>query len=86
MLNTTKVYVDSRYAVSKSDSSIEYQILGGLDLKPSTRVWLSEFTCVAAWDTIDNSNNRLYVKEGTIDREIYITKGGLRLGDVTYSI
>ena len=70
-----KVYVDSRYAVSKSDSSIEYQIPGGLNLKPSTRVWLSEFTCVAAWDTIDSSNNRLYVKEGTVDRTIYIPNG-----------
>jgi hypothetical protein len=75
MLSTTKVYVDSRYAVSKSDSTVEYQIPGGLNLKPSTRVWLSEFTCVAAWDTIDDSNNRLYVKEGTVDRELHILKG-----------
>ena len=75
MLSTTKVYVDSRYAVSKSDSTIEYQIPGGLNLKPSTRVWLSEFTCVAAWDTIDSSNNRLYVKEGTFNREIHIPNG-----------
>ena len=71
MLSTTKVYVGSRYAVSRSDETIEYQIPGGLNLKPSTRVWLSEFTCVAAWDTIDSSNNRLYVKEGTVNREIH---------------
>ena len=75
MLSTTKVYVDSRHAVSKSDASIEYQIPGGLNLKPSTRIWLSEFTCVAAWDTIDNSNNRLYVKEDTVTRAIHIPNG-----------
>ena len=75
MLSTTKVYVDSRYAVSNSDSSIEYQIPGGLDLKPSTRIWLSEFTWVAAWGTTDNSNNILYVKEGTVDRTIYMPNG-----------
>ena len=75
MLSTTKVYVDSRHAVSKSDSSIVYQIPGGLNLKPSTRIWLSEFTCVAAWDTIDDSNNRLYVKEGAVTRELHLLKG-----------
>ena len=72
MLSTTKVYIDSRYAVSNSGSSIDYQIPGGLNLKPSTRVWLSEFTCVAAWDTIYSSNNRLYVIEGAVDRILYI--------------
>ena len=75
MLSTTKVYVDSRHAVSNSGSSIEYQIPGGLSLKPSTRIWLSEFTCVAAWDTIDDSNNRLYVKEGDVTRELNLLKG-----------
>ena len=75
MLKTTKVYIDSRYAVYNSGSSIEYQIPGGLELRPATRIWLSEFTCVAAWDTIDNSNNRLYVQEGTATREIYIPNG-----------
>jgi hypothetical protein len=75
MLSTTKVFVDSRYAVSNSGSSIEYQIPGGLDLKPSTRCWLSEFTCVATWDTIDTSNNILYLIEGAVPRAIYIPSG-----------
>jgi hypothetical protein len=75
MLSTTKVYVDSRHAVSNSGSSIEYQIPGGVSLKPSTRIWFSEFTCVAAWDTIDDSNNRLYVKEGDVTRQLNLLKG-----------
>jgi hypothetical protein len=75
MLKTTKVYIDSRYAVYDSGSSIEYQIPGGLNLRPATRVWLSEFTCVAAWNTIDDTNNRLYVKEGLVTREIHIAHG-----------
>ena len=72
MLKTTKVYIDARYAVRSSGPSIEYQIPGGLDLRPATRIWLSEFTCVAAWDTIDDSNDRLYVKEGNASRVIHI--------------
>jgi hypothetical protein len=75
MLSTTKVYVDSRYAVENSGASVEYQIPGGLDLKPSTRCWLSEFTCVAAWDTIDSSNNTLYVLEGAFNRTVQIPSG-----------
>jgi hypothetical protein len=75
MLSTTKVYVDSRYAVQNSGASVEYQIPGGLDLKPSTRCWLSEFTCVAAWDTIDSTNNILYLLEGTTHRAVQIPHG-----------
>jgi hypothetical protein len=75
MLKTTKVYIDSRYAVRSSGPSIEYQIPGGLDLRPNTRIWLSEFTCVAAWDTIDASNDRLYVIEGAVTRVIHIPHG-----------
>ncbi len=69
------MYIDSRYAVHSSGPSIEYQIPGGLDLRPSTRIWLSEFTCVAAWDTIDASNDRLYVIEGAVTRVIHIPHG-----------
>ncbi len=75
MLKTTKVYIDSRYAVRSSGPSIEYQIPGGLDLRPNTRIWLSGFTCVAAWDTIDGSNDRLYVIEGAVTRVIHIPHG-----------
>ena len=55
----TKIFLDSRYALA--DGSIE--IPGGVLLEPTNRVWLGEFSCVSSWDTIDSTNNRLYVEE-----------------------
>jgi hypothetical protein len=75
MLSTTKLYVDSRYAVSSSGSSIEYEIPGGIDLKPSNKVWLSEFTCVASWRTVDASNDTLFVQEGAVHRAMRLRRG-----------
>ena len=75
MLSTTKVYVDSRYAITDTGSSIEYQIPGGVELKPTTRCWLSEFTCVASWHTIDNSNSNLFILEGAVRRGLEMPHG-----------
>ena len=75
MLSTTKVYVDSRYAITNTGSSIEYQIPGGVELKPTTRCWLSEFTCVASWHTIDNSNSNLFILEGAVRRGLEMPHG-----------
>jgi hypothetical protein len=75
MLSTTKLYVDSRYAVSSSGSSIEYEIPGGIDLKPSTKVWLSEFTCVASWRTVDASNDTLFLQEDAVHRALQVPRG-----------
>ena len=74
MLPTTTIYLDSRHALPNihgETSSIEVEIPGGIELSPNTKVWLSEFTCPASWDTIDASNNKLYVRElGGADRGI----------------
>ena len=76
MLSTTKLYVDSRYAVSSSGSSIEVEIPGGgIDLKPSTKVWLSEFTCVASWRTVDATNDTLYIQEESAHRAVQLPRG-----------
>ena len=36
---------------------------GGVQLEPSNRCWLAEFSCVASWHTIDATNNILYLQE-----------------------
>ena len=56
-LRTTKVFVDSRYAITGAGtSSILYEIPGGVELGPHARCFVSEFTCVCAWPTIDETN------------------------------
>ncbi len=74
MLSTTKLFVDSRYAVSGSGSSIEYEIPGGIDLKPNTKVWLSEFTCVASWRTVDASNDTPFLQEEGVHRAMALQR------------
>jgi hypothetical protein len=56
-LRTTKVFVDSRYAVmGTSGSSTLFEIPGGVELGPNARCFVSEFTCVCAWSTLDETN------------------------------
>jgi hypothetical protein len=56
-LRTTKVFVDSRYAVmGTSGSSILFEIPGGVELGPNARCFVSEFTGVCAWPTLDDTN------------------------------
>jgi hypothetical protein len=64
-LRTTKVFVDSRYAVGGGGSSILFDIPGGgVELGPNARCFVSEFTCVCAWPTIDESNRHQVVVTG----------------------
>ncbi len=44
-------------------------------MKPETKVWLSEFTCVAAWHTLDASNSNLFLLEGEVHRALAIPQG-----------
>jgi hypothetical protein len=55
-LRTTKVFIDSRYAIGAGGSSILYEIPGGVELGPNARCFVSEFTCVCAWPTLDDTN------------------------------
>jgi len=61
-LRTTKVFVDSRYAIGAGGSSILYEIPGGVELGPNARCFVSEFTCVCAWATIDETNRHQVVQ------------------------
>jgi hypothetical protein len=64
-LRTTKVFVDSRYAMGSGGSSILYEIPGGVELGPNARCFVSEFTCVCAWATIDETNRHQVVHTST---------------------
>jgi hypothetical protein len=56
-LRTTEVFVDSRYAaIGTSGSSILFEIPGGVELGPHARCFVSEFTVVCAWPTLDETN------------------------------
>jgi hypothetical protein len=65
-LRTTKVFVDSRYAVGGGGSSILYEIPGGgVELGPNALCFVSEFTAVCAWPTLDETNRHQVVVTGT---------------------
>ncbi len=61
--HVTRVYLDSRYALP--DGSIEIPG-GGIECDPTDRVWLSEFSTVASWHTVDDTNQFMYVIEKTV--------------------
>jgi len=64
----TKAYVDSRYSTGDGKT---FSLHGGLNMHPDTKMWLSEFSCVASWDTIDETNNKLEVVDGSpLDQRI----------------
>ena len=56
-----RVYLDSRYA--NADGSID--IPGGIDCRPDSLCWLTEFSTVASWHTIDASNDLFFIIEKT---------------------
>jgi len=65
---TTKIFVDSRFAIyGDGTASILFEIPGGgVELGPHARCYVSEFTCVAAWATIDETNRyQTVVEDGT---------------------
>ncbi|HSG20859.1 MAG TPA: hypothetical protein VLA31_08830 [Burkholderiaceae bacterium] len=57
--------MDSRYAMGSGGSSILYEIPGGVELGPNARCFVSEFTCVCAWATIDETNRHQVVHTST---------------------
>lgn len=68
----TKVYLDSRYSIDGSTFDLAN---AGLLLNPKSRCWLGEFSCVAAWDTIDETNNQIVVIERGLYRIIALPTG-----------
>ena len=73
---TSKVFVDSRFAASGSGgSSILFEIPGGVELGPHARCWVSEFTAIASWPTLDETNRFQTVVEGGVARQIALPAG-----------
>jgi len=59
--HVSKVFLDSRWVEPDGKT---FLIPGeALLLNPDSRVWLGEFTCVASWDTIDDTNNTFRINE-----------------------
>ena len=69
----SKVFLDSRYAQPDGETFIfpGEAIL----LEPDSRVWLGDFTCVASWDTLDESNNTFSVVEAGQYRTVTLPTG-----------
>ena len=66
----SKVFLDSRYA---QPDSVTFLIPGeSILVEPSSRVWLGEFTAVASWDTLDESNNSFAVVEARQYRTVLL--------------
>ena len=56
----TKAVLDSRVALPDGPIQIPG---GGIHLNPSSRCWLGEFSTVASWNIIDESNGNVYILE-----------------------
>ena len=63
LLQTRKVYIDSRFLKSGTPSSFEFELPEILDLPRDTVAYITEFTAVCGWDTVNASNNRVYIVE-----------------------
>ena len=71
--HVSKLFIDSRYTLPDGSFVVPgEQIL----IRPETRIWLGEFTCVASWDTIEAGvNDTLVVHELGTPRTITIPSG-----------
>ena len=64
--------------MSLDDGSIQIPG-GGIQLDPSNRVWVAEFSTVASWETIDDSNNSFFTVEklgGAVQNRIVTVPNG----------
>ncbi len=64
-LEVRRIYVDSRFRLptSRSTSDFDYELPETLDLPADVVAYVTEFTCVNSWDTLDVNNNKLYLRE-----------------------
>jgi hypothetical protein len=64
-LSVRKLFIDSRFAVSGDSSSFQYELPEVLELPHDTVAFVTEFTGVSSWDTVNANNNSIYVVENT---------------------
>jgi hypothetical protein len=70
--HVSKVFLDSRYVLPDGTFAIPGE---SILLTPDTRCWLSEFTAVCSWDTLDSSNRLFQVVENGTERLVGIPAG-----------
>lgn len=54
----SKLFIDSRYTLPDGSFVVPGE---QISLRPETKIWLGEFTCVASWDTIETGVNDTFV-------------------------
>ena len=81
----TKVFLDSRY--SRDGSTFDLHD-AGIVINPDSRMWLSEFTSPASWDTIDSTNDSLVIVDGDplVERVVTIPRGSHDLESLRESL
>ena len=62
-LQIRKLYVDSRFRSSGTTSDFEIELDQGITLPSTAHAYMSEFTGVVSWETINESNRNLYIGE-----------------------
>lgn len=70
--HVSRVFLDSRYTLPDGSFVIPGE---ALLLEPTSRCWLGEFTCVASWDTLDETNRTFTVIELGVSRVVAIPTG-----------
>ena len=63
LLSARKLYVDSRFLKSGTPSNFNFELPEVLDMPRDTVAYITEFTGVCAWDTVNQSNYRFYIVE-----------------------
>jgi len=75
-LPVRKIFVDSRFKTAKSNSNsdFEYEIPQSVSLPDATICYLDNIVIPNSWQTIDDNNNRLYVrvKTGTTNNDAIV--------------
>ena len=63
LLSTRKIYIDSRFLQSGTPSSFDFELPEIIDLPRDTVAYITEFTAVCGWDTVNSSNSNFYIVE-----------------------
>ena len=63
LLSVRKLYIDSRFLKSGDPSNFDFELPEIVDLPKDTVAYITEFTAVCGWDTVNDSNYKLYVVE-----------------------
>ena len=62
-LPVRKLYIDSRYLSTGTPAKFEYELPETVDLPKDTVAYITEFTAINGWDTLNESNNLMYIVE-----------------------